>query len=165
MRLNGGSAFGAIRTDRFHTPMLRFFLVHMGHRLVGQSGVARALDWKLGLRLLRDRRVPATTKLLSFGLGIGALIALEAFELPFETALALLVPVLGLAADFALDGIELLSVPFFVATLALPFLAPREVVDEVRSSMNPQPVSVTTPPSNRNGYDSGHVYDANATIR
>ncbi len=144
--------------------MLRFLLVHLGHRFVSQSGVSRQLDWKLGLRLLRDRRVPSATKLASFGLGIVALVALETLELPLQSALALLVPVLGLAADFALDGIELLAVPFFVATLALPFLAPRDVVDEVRTGMNPQHVKV--PISNPNAHGSGHVYDApNASIR
>lgn len=145
--------------------MLRFLLVHLGHRFVSQSGVTRQLDWKLGLRLLRDRRVPSATKLLSFGLGIAALVALETLELPLQSALALLVPVLGLAADFALDGIELLAVPFFVATLALPFLSPRDVVEDVRARMNPQPVNAQVP-SAPSGLNSGHVYDApHSTIR
>ncbi len=144
--------------------MLRLLLVHLGHRVLGQSGVGRALDWKLGLRLLRDRRVASATKMLSLGIGVGALIVLEALELPLQSALALLIPVLGLAADFALDGIELLAVPFFVATLALPFLAPRELVDEVRSGLNPQPAKVPVP--NAKGFEAGHVYDApNATVR
>ncbi len=144
--------------------MLRFLLVHLGHRVLGQSGVGRALDWKLGLRLLRDRRVASATKMSAFGIGLVALVALEVLEMPLQMALALLIPILGLAADFALDGIELLAVPFFVATLALPFLAPRELVDEVRSGMNPQPAKVPVPSSR--GFESGHVYDApNSTVR
>lgn len=150
--------------------MLRLLLVHFGHHALKQSGATRALDWKLGLRLLRDRRVSFLTKLLAIGIGIGALALLEVLELPLEAALALLVPILGLAADFALDGIELIAVPFFVATLLLPFLAPREVVAELRGESAPQAVPATTAdfPSRPNSYNynPGHVYDATgATIR
>lgn len=144
--------------------MLRFLLLHFGRRIASESGVGRVLDWKLGLRLLRDRRISPATKLTSLGLGIAALAALQVLELPIEGALALLVPMLGLAGDLALEGVELLAVPFFVATLALPFLAPHEVVEEVRAEMHPQPVGATIPSAN--GLDSGHVYDApGATIR
>lgn len=144
--------------------MLRFLLLHFGHRIASQSGVGRVLDWKLGLRLLRERRVAPSTKLLSLGLGIGALVLLNALEFPAASALALLVPVLGFAGDLALEGVELLAVPFFVATLALPHLAPRELVEQVRATMHPQPVAATIP--THNGFDSGHLYDApGATIR
>ncbi len=146
--------------------MLRLLLTHLGHRFLKQSVAGRVLDWKLGLRLLRDRRVPGSTKVLSMGLGLGALVVLEVLELPLQTALALLVPVLGLAADFALDGIELLAVPFFVSTLLLPFLAPREVVEQVRGQSEPQPVPVENNPPRADGFGSGRVYDAEkATIR
>ncbi len=146
--------------------MLRLLLTHLGHHFLKQSGATRALDWKLGLRLLRDRRVPAKTKMLALGMGFGALLTLEVLELPLQTALALLVPVLGLAGDLALDGIELLSVPFFVATLVLPFLAPRDVVAALRAQGEPQPATVPNPQSRPNYAGSGHVYDAqNATIR
>jgi len=145
-------------------PMLRFLLLHFGHRIASESGVGRVLDWKLGLRLLRERRVAPSTKLLSLGLGIGALAALQVLELPIESALALLVPVLGLAGDLALEGVEIFAVPFFVATLALPHLAPRELVEEVRATMHPQPVAATIPTPS--GLDSGHLYDApSSTIR
>lgn len=146
--------------------MLRLLLTHFGHHFLKQSGASRVLDWKLGLRLLRDRRVPAATKMLSFGLGLCALFAVEVLEFPLESALALLVPVLGLAADLAIDGIELLAVPFFVATLVLPFLAPRAVVAQLRGEAEPQPVPVPNQPPRSSGFGSGRVYDAgDATIR
>ena len=153
-----------VRRPREFPPMLRFLLLHLGHRLVGQSGAGRALDWKLGLRLLRDRRVAPATKLLTLGLGVGALALLQALEFPIESAIALLLPVLGLAADFALSGAEVLAIPFFVATLALPHLAPREVVEEVRAALHPQPVVAPIAPPQ--GFDSGHLYDSpNSPVR
>ena len=146
--------------------MLRLLLTHLGHHYLKQSGATRVLDWKLGLRLLRDRRVPGLTKLLALGLGVGALVALEVFELPLEAALALLVPVLGLAADFAIDGIELLAVPFFVATLLLPFLAPREVVAQLRGEAEPQVAPIPNAGPRPSSYRNGNVYDATgATVR
>lgn len=151
--------------------MLRLLLTHLGHHFFKNSNAARLLDWKLGLRLLRDRRVPTSAKFLSLLIGAGALLALEVFELPLQAALALLVPLLGLAADFALDGIELVAVPFFVATLTLPFLAPREVVAQLRGETEPQtvPIATDTPRPQTpysSGFGTGQVYDApSATIR
>ena len=128
----------------------------------------RAFDWKLGLRLFRDGRVPAATKALAVGLGVGALALLQVMELPIESALALLVPVLGLAADAAIEGVEVLAVPFFVATLLLPHLAPLAVVEAMRVETGDSPQTAPIPgatPTPQN-FGGGHVYDATgATIR
>lgn len=141
--------------------MLRFLLLHLGHRFVKDTRVARSLDWKLGLRLLRDRRVPVAPKLLALVLGLAAFGAIEFFEFPLQAALTLLLPVLGLAADLAIDGIEFIAIPFFVATLALPFLAPAAIVEEVRSRLHPQ-----TAGAKGSRFDPGQVYDArNAQVR
>ncbi|RYX86711.1 hypothetical protein EON83_00600 [bacterium] len=146
--------------------MLRLLLTHLGHHFLKHSGATRVLDWKLGLRLLRDRRVPAAAKVLSLVLGLSSLFVLEVLELPIQTALALLVPVLGLAADFAVDGIELLAVPFFVATLLLPFIAPRELVERVRREGEPQTVPIPNNVPHSNGFVTGNVYDpAGSNIR
>ncbi|BCM93596.1 hypothetical protein IAD21_05487 [Abditibacteriota bacterium] len=149
-----------------YTTMLRLLLTHLGHHFLKNSEAARFLDWKLGLRLLRDRRVPTSAKFFSLVLGLSTLFVLEFLELPIETALALLVPVLGLAADFALDGIELLAVPFFVATLILPFLAPRDIVAQLRGESEPQSVPIPTATPRANGFGTGQVYEAtSATVR
>ncbi len=92
-----------------------------------------ALDPKFGLKLLRDSRVPLKAKFTAFALGLGAIFVLQILELPLQAALALMLPFVGLAADFALDGAELLAGPLLIATLCLPYLAPRDVVDQIRA--------------------------------
>jgi hypothetical protein len=91
------------------------------------------VDPKFGFRLLRDARVPVKTKMLALGLGLGAVFVLEILELPLQLALTLLLPLVGMAADFAIDGVELLAGPLLVASLTLPWLAPREIVEEIRA--------------------------------
>ncbi len=146
--------------------MLRYILTHLGHRVLKETGASRALDWKLGLRLFRDGRVPASTKALAVGLGVAALAVLQVMELPIESALALLVPVLGFAGDIAIEGVEILAVPFFAATLLLPFLAPREVVELARGEADgmPQtaPIPDAAPP--RKGFFGGRIYDASGAV-
>lgn len=100
----------------------------------GAAKVAgRSLDPKFGLKLLRDSRVPSKAKISAFALGLGAVFVLEILELPLQLALTFLLPFVGLAADFAIDGIELLAGPLLVATLTLPYLAPREIVEQIRA--------------------------------
>jgi len=147
--------------------MIRSLLHLLGREMVNRAAshgpVKRVFDWRLGARLLRDRRVPLRTKGQSLLLGFLALGALEVLELPLQTALWVLLPLVGFAADLAVDGIELVAVPFFVATIALPFLAPREVVESLRSSSTKAEASIPNAPDN---YASGaRVYDApSATI-
>jgi hypothetical protein len=131
------SVFGAI--------MIRHIAGFLGRRLLGRAVASSALgasggaiDPKLGLRLLRDSRVPLKSKLCALGLGLGAVLVLEILELPLQTALWLLLPVIGMAADFALDGLELLAGPLLVACLTLPVLAPREIVEQIRAEGEPQ---------------------------
>ncbi|MBC8102324.1 MAG: hypothetical protein H7Z41_07030 [Cytophagales bacterium] len=101
------------------------------------------LDFKLGVSLLRDRRVPAATKLLALSIGVGLTFALEAFEMPLEAFVALVLPGVGLAANFAMDGIEAILCPLIFAALAVPHLAPQTVAAEARAVRrglpNPQP--------------------------
>ena len=101
-------------------------------RAVSGGGLQKTFDWRLGLQLMRDGRVPARSKFQALALGVLALIALEVLELPVQAALWAFLPLIGAAADFAVDGLELLVVPFLISTIALPFLAPRDVVDALR---------------------------------
>ncbi|HEX8465246.1 MAG TPA: hypothetical protein VF627_11570 [Abditibacterium sp.] len=119
--------------------MIRQFASVLGRHLLRRavsSGAQKvsggAIDPKFGMKLLRDPRVPAKAKFLAFSLGLGAVFVLEILEVPLQTVLWLLGP-LGFATDFALDGIELLAGPLLVASLALPWLAPRDIVDEIRA--------------------------------
>lgn len=91
----------------------------------------RLLDMKLGFALMRDRRVPMRSKLGSVVLGMAVTGVVEFLEIPVEGVLAALLPILGLAGDFVLDGAEMVAGPLVLATLLLPFVAPREVVDRV----------------------------------
>ncbi|MES2460309.1 MAG: hypothetical protein V4671_06985 [Armatimonadota bacterium] len=91
------------------------------------------LDFKMGVSLLRDRRVSAGTKLLALGIGVGLTMLLEVFEMPLETLVAVVLPGVGLAANFAMDGLEAVLCPLLFAALALPHLAPKPVAAEARA--------------------------------
>lgn len=120
--------------------MIRQFSTLIGRFLLrkavagGAANVAgNFLDPKFGLKLLRDGRVPVKSKLAALALGLGAIFVLQILELPIEAALALLLPIVGVAADFALEGVELLAGPLLIATLTLPYLAPRDLVSQIRA--------------------------------
>ena len=113
--------------------LLRMLSGQLLHRAVNHGGLQKKFDWRLGLQLMRDGRIPAKYKVQAGLLGILALVALEVLELPVQAALWALLPLIGFAADFAVDGLELLVVPFLIATVALPFLAPRALVDAIRN--------------------------------
>lgn len=119
--------------------MIRQIATFVGRHLLRQAvagGAGKlaggAIDPKFGLKLLRDKRVPLQPKIAAFALGLGAVFVLEILELPLQMALMILLPIVGLAADLALDGVEILAGPLLVATLTLPYLAPRDIVDQIR---------------------------------
>ena len=87
----------------------------------------------LGYALLRDRRVPLRPKLVALGVGLAAVGLIELLQIPFESVLALLLPVVGAAGDVALDGAEVAIVPVLVATLLMPSLAPPTIVQQLRA--------------------------------
>jgi hypothetical protein len=128
--------------------MFRQIASAVGRRFVRQAVSASAqkasggaIDPKFGMRLLRDGRVPIKSKLAALALGLGAVFVLEILELPLQTLLFLL-PVVGIAADFAIDGVELLAGPLLVASLTLQWIAPRDIVEQIRAEAD------------------GHVYQA-----
>jgi hypothetical protein len=91
------------------------------------------LDMKLGFALMCDRRVPLRFKAFAVVLGLAITGLVEFLELPVEGILAALVPILGIAGDVVLDGAETVAGPLLLANALLPFLAPREIVERVRS--------------------------------
>ena len=64
------------------------------------------MNTPLGLALLRDKRVPLKSKLLALGAGV-----VELLQLPIESIVALVLPIIGAAGDLAIDGAEVSSVP------------------------------------------------------
>ncbi len=131
--------------------ILRLLGGHLLQRAVAQGGLQKAFDWRLGLHLMRNGHVPAKCKVQAVLLGVLALIALEVLELPIQAAMWAFLPLIGFAADAAIDGIEFLAVPFLIATISLPFLAPRAIVDVIRNAR-----SGNYP----NTDEYGRVYDA-----
>jgi hypothetical protein len=91
------------------------------------------LDLKLGFALMRDRRIPLRSKISALVLGLGITGLVEFLELPVEGILSALLPVLGIMGDVALDGAELIAGPLLLAHLLLPIVAPRHLVDQIRS--------------------------------
>lgn len=108
-------------------------------------GEGKPVDVKLGMALLRDRRVPVASKLLSVVGGIGLVALLEAFEIPAELLLSFLLPFIGLGINMVMDGVEAVLGSFLFAATLLPFLAPREIVAQIRMERLGQlePVRVT----------------------
>jgi hypothetical protein len=91
------------------------------------------LDVKLGFALMRDRRIPLRSKLVSILLGLAITGLVELLELPVEGILSALLPILGIAGDAVLDGAELVAGPLLLAHLLLPFVAPRPLVNQIRA--------------------------------
>ena len=136
--------------------ILRLLGGHLLQRAVAQGGLTKAFDWRLGLQLMRNGAVPARCKIQAGVLGVLALIALEVLELPIQAALWAFLPLIGFAADAAIDGVELLVVPFLVATIALPFIAPRDIVDRIRNGKTG---------NYPNTDEQGRVYDASSSSK
>jgi hypothetical protein len=91
------------------------------------------LDVGLGFTLLRDRRVPVATKLIALLLGIAAVFALSALELPVEMLIAALLNVPGIGLDFVIEGVEIIAGPILFGSLFLLRLAPRHIVEQLRT--------------------------------
>ena len=87
----------------------------------------------LGYALLRDRRVSLRPKFIALGAGLAVLGAIQVLQLPLESILAFVLPGVGAAGDVAVDGAETVVVPVLVATLLMPHLAPRSIVEELRA--------------------------------
>lgn len=125
--------------------MLSWIVRILGHRaaqkVLGPPRPGGALDIRFGMAILRDRRVPLRYKLLALALGVGIMMAVVAAEIPIESALALLLPFLGVELDLLADGAEMLIGPPLLAALLLPHLAPRPLIEALRAERYGLPVS------------------------
>jgi hypothetical protein len=92
-----------------------------------------ALDLKFGLHLLaRDRNVPIVYKMLALGLGGVLTLLLNILEIPLESMLVILLPVIGFGAEMIWNGLEMIVCPILFAALMLPHLAPKQFVQAAR---------------------------------
>ena len=90
-------------------------------------------DIRLGFALMRDGRVPLRSKAVALLLGCVITGIVEFLELPLESILAVVLPILGAGGDFLLNGAELVAGPILLANILLPFVAPRHIVDQIHA--------------------------------
>ena len=76
------------------------------------------MDIQLGYALLRDRRVPIRPKLLALAIGAAVVGFTELLQIPLESLFAVILPIVGIAGDVVLDGVEAVFGPLLIATLA-----------------------------------------------
>lgn len=91
------------------------------------------MNIQLGYTLLRDQRVPTRPKLIALAIGAAVVGFIELLQIPLESILAVILPVIGIAGDVILDGAEAAIGTVFIASLLLPYLAPATIVQQIRS--------------------------------
>jgi hypothetical protein len=94
---------------------------------------ATSMNAPLGYALLRDRRVSLRPKCVALGVGLAVMGIIQLLQVPFESVLAFVLPGVGAAGDVAVDGVEAVVLPVLVATLLMPYLAPQNIVQELRA--------------------------------
>jgi hypothetical protein len=104
-------------------------LVTMARNYIGSG---KALDFRLGVALFRDRRVAVPHKMMALALGGVLIVALNALELPLEALVAFLLPIVGAGIDLAFNGVENIVGPLLLAALLLPHVAPKDLVRRIR---------------------------------
>ena len=102
------------------------------HKAVGHQAQRQGIDIKLGFALFRDKRVPLGAKVLAVSLGITGMILLDLLELPAETFIAVMLPVLGFMLDGIFAGVENVVGPILLSAICLNFTAPKSVVAQLR---------------------------------
>jgi hypothetical protein len=103
-----------------------------GKALSTQLKSGRFLDLPLGVALLRDGRIPASTKAMTMAFSLALMTGLVALEIPIEGFITMALPLLGFALDLAADGAEETIGTLLLTALLLPHIAPRAVVDAIR---------------------------------
>lgn len=116
--------------------MLRLFGERAMHKAIHAKSGRSPLDIKFGVALLRDRRIPIKSKLMSLSGGIGLLALLLAFEIPVEAIATFLAPIL-LPLDFVIDGLEIVALPILFMTILIAHFAPRPLVDAIYAERLP----------------------------
>jgi len=114
--------------------VVRLLGERVAHKTLTQhSRVGGFLDIKLGLSMLKDRRVPLRPKFFALGIGAGLIALLLAVEFPLESLLAVVILGLGLVLDALTDSMEAIIGTVGVATMLLPHLAPKLLTQQIRN--------------------------------
>jgi hypothetical protein len=130
----GGAFMKKQMIRRFGGPLL----ITLARNYIGNG---RPLDFRLGVALFKDRRVPVPHKMMALALGVIVILALNAMELPLETLVAFLLPIVGAGIDLAFNGVENIVGPLLLAALLLPHVAPKALVQRIRAERSgPIPV-------------------------
>lgn len=106
-------------------------------------GEGKPLDLPLGMALFRDKRVPVASKMGAMAIGFAAMMVWNVLELPVEALVAFLLPLVGMGLEIAWNGAETIIGSLLFASLVLPHIAPKALVQEIRAERNPIPVPVT----------------------
>jgi hypothetical protein len=70
---------------------------------------------------------------MALGIGAACIAALELLQLPLESVLAGILPLLGISGDIAFDGAEAVVGPVIIATILLPYLVAPALVRQIRA--------------------------------
>lgn len=103
----------------------------LAHKAVGAAAKKKGLNLHLGFALARDRRVSFGFKATALAIGLGLTALLIAIEFPLEAIVGALLPAVGLVADIAIDGLEIVALPLILGALALPFLVPKGLAERL----------------------------------
>jgi hypothetical protein len=106
-------------------------------------GEGKPLDIPLGMALFRDKRVPVAAKMGAMAIGFAAMMLWNVLELPVEALIAFLLPLVGLGIEIAWNGAQTIIGSLLFASLALPHIAPKTLVQKIRAERNPVPVPIT----------------------
>ena len=74
--------------------------------------------------MLRDQNIPVGAKGVALGLGVALTALLVSLEVPLETLIGFVLPIVGIAGDVLIDGAEMIIGPLLFASLILPFVVP-----------------------------------------
>ena len=114
--------------------ILRFLGERVAHKtLARNSHTGGFLDVKLGFAMLKDRRVPLRSKLLALGVGAGLIALLIGLEVPLEGVLAVVLPVIGPAADLLTNSLEAVIGTVGFASMLLPHVAPKRLAQQIHN--------------------------------
>lgn len=98
------------------------------------------VDLRLGMALMKDRRVPLRSKLTAALMGLAITGIVEFLEIPIEGVIAAVLPIFGITSDVMIDGAEAIAGPLLLATALLPHIAPRHIVEQIRAERAGKPM-------------------------
>jgi hypothetical protein len=101
------------------------------HRVIAKQAQTGRMDFRFGMRLWRDKRVPAKAKIKTLVLALLAMLLINILEIPAEFILAVALPVLGIPIDIAWNGIENFLGPLLFMGWMLPRIAPKPIVEQI----------------------------------